>query len=151
MLRPSGGTSIAVTLEDGLRLEAIVGDRNAKQKPRQARAKVILATADGCGPNEIMRRSELSKPVVWRWQERFIGEGRRSPWRATSKTRKPGKKPLPAARVDAAFDLALGPPPGKSTHWTGQMLGEEAAGGGACAPCSASSMPTNSRRTVSAR
>jgi hypothetical protein len=59
-----GGTySITVTPEDRLRLEAIVGDRNAKQK-HVKRAKVILATADGCGTNEIMRRSELSKPVV---------------------------------------------------------------------------------------
>ena len=33
------------------------------------RAKVIMAT-DGCGTSEIMRQSELSKPVVWRWQER---------------------------------------------------------------------------------
>jgi transposase len=68
------GINITVTPEDRLRLEAIVGDRNAKQK-HVKRAKVILATADGCGTNEIMRRSELSKPVVWRWQERFMREG----------------------------------------------------------------------------
>ena len=59
------GIRITVTSGDRLRLEAIVGDRNAKQK-HVKRAKVILATAEGCGTNEIMRRSELSKPVVWR-------------------------------------------------------------------------------------
>ena len=68
------GISITVTPDDRLRLMAIVGDRNAKQK-HVKRAKVIMATADGCGTNEIMRRSELSKPVVWRWQERFMHEG----------------------------------------------------------------------------
>src|SRR5436853_7333127 len=38
------GISITVTLEDRLRLEAVVGDRKAKQK-HVKRAKVILATA----------------------------------------------------------------------------------------------------------
>jgi hypothetical protein len=42
------GISFAVTTGDRLRLEAIVGDCNAKQK-HVKRAKVILATADGCG------------------------------------------------------------------------------------------------------
>ena len=39
------------------------------------RAQIILATADGCGTAEIMRRSGKSKPVVWRWQARFMAEG----------------------------------------------------------------------------
>lgn len=34
-----------------------------------------MATADGCGTNEIMRRSETSKPTVWRWQELYLDEG----------------------------------------------------------------------------
>jgi len=38
------------------------------------------------------------------------------------KTRKPGKPPLPAAIVQRVVDLALGPPPGEVTHWTGRML-----------------------------
>jgi transposase len=113
------GISITVTPEDRLRLEVIVRDRNAKQK-HVKRAKVILATADGCGTNEIMRRSGLSKPVVWRWQERFMREGVDGLTR--DKTRKPGKKPLPAASVQRVVDLALGPAPGESTHWTGRML-----------------------------
>jgi transposase len=98
---------MTVTPEDRRRLEAIVGDRNTKQKHAK-RAKVILATADGWGTNEIMRRSELSKPVVWRWQERFMREGVDGLLR--DKTRKPGKKPLPAAIVQRVVDLALGPP-----------------------------------------
>jgi transposase len=39
------------------------------------RANIILATAEGCGTAEIMRRSGKSKPVVWRWQARFMAEG----------------------------------------------------------------------------
>jgi hypothetical protein len=59
------GIEITVRPEDRARLEAIVRDRNATQK-HVARARVILATADGCGTMEIMRRSGLSKPGVWR-------------------------------------------------------------------------------------
>ena len=44
-----------VTPDDRRRLEAIVSDRNAPQK-HVWRAKIILATADGCGTSEIMRR-----------------------------------------------------------------------------------------------
>ena len=65
-----------VTRADRLRLEAIVLDRSAPQK-HVWRANVILATADGCGTAEIMRRSGKSKPVVWRWQARIHGRGRR--------------------------------------------------------------------------
>ena len=68
------GIVVKVTPEDRRRLEAIVGDRNAPQK-HVWRAKIILATADGCGTVEIMRRSGKAKPVVWRWQERFMAEG----------------------------------------------------------------------------
>jgi transposase len=75
------------------------------------RAKVILATVDGCGTNEIMRRSELCKPVVWRWQERFMHEGVDGLLR--DKTSKPSKKPLPKKTVQRVIDLALGPHRGK--------------------------------------
>src|SRR5580704_7859916 len=59
------GIVVNVTRADRLRLEAIVADRSAPQK-HVWRAKVILATADGCGTAEIMRRSGKSKPVVKR-------------------------------------------------------------------------------------
>ena len=62
-----------VTRADRHQLEAIVSDRSAAQK-HVWRANIILATADGCGTAEIMRRSGKSKPVVWRWQARFMAE-----------------------------------------------------------------------------
>lgn len=108
-----------VTRSDRRRLEAIISDRSAPQK-HVWRAKIILATADGCGTTEIMRRSGKAKPVVWRWQARFMEEGVAGLMR--DKTRKPGKKPLPASIVQRVIDLALGPPPGETTHWTGRML-----------------------------
>ena len=68
------GIVVNVTPEDRRRLEAIVADRSSPQK-HVWRAKIILATADGCGTFEVMRRSGKAKPVVWRWQERFMQEG----------------------------------------------------------------------------
>src|SRR3984893_2404479 len=117
------GISITVTPDDRRRLEAIVGDRNAKQK-HVKRAKVILATGEGCGTNEIMRRSELSKPVVWRWQERFMREGVAGLLR--DKTRPPGKAALAADLVKRIVDLTLAEPPGETTHWTGRAMAQAA-------------------------
>ena len=112
-----------VTRADRHRLEAIVSDRISPQK-HVWRAKIILATAEGCGTVEIMRRSGKSKPVVWRWQARFMAEGVDGLLR--DKTRKPGKAPLPTGTVQSVVDLALGPPPGETTRWTGRMLAKAA-------------------------
>lgn len=115
------GIVIDVTPEDRCRLEAIIGDRNSAQK-HVARARVILATADGCGTMEIMRRSGLSKPIVWRWQERFMHEGVDGLTR--DKTRPPGKPALPDATVARVLELSFDEPPGEVTHWSGRMMAE---------------------------
>jgi Homeodomain-like domain len=71
-----------------------------------------------------MRRCGKSKPVVWTWQARFMAEGVEGLLR--DKTRKPGKPPLPPNTVQRVVDLALGPPPGERTHWTGRELAKAA-------------------------
>jgi len=96
-----------------------VSDRSAPQK-HVWRAQIILATADGCGTTEVMRRSGKAKPVVWRWQARFMAEGVDGLLR--DKTRRPGKPPLSAATVEKVIDLVTKPPPGETTQWTGRML-----------------------------
>src|SRR5262249_12447370 len=113
------GIEITVTPGDRRRLEAIAADGNTSQK-HAARARVVLATAEGCGTMEVMRRSGLSKPVVWRWQERFMREGVDGLLR--DKTRPSGKKPLPAETVAYVDQLTLGDPPGEATHWSGRMM-----------------------------
>ena len=55
-------------------LQALLTDRNTPRKVAW-RTEIVLATADGCGTNEIMRRADTSKPTVWRWQERYLDEG----------------------------------------------------------------------------
>src|SRR4030081_3626121 len=104
------GIVVNVTRADRHRLEGILSDRSAPQK-HVWRAPIILATAEGCGTAEIMRRSGKSKPVVWRWQARFMAEGVAGPPR--DRTPKPGKQPLPATVVQRVVDLRLGPPPGR--------------------------------------
>lgn len=47
-------------------MQALVGDRNTPHKVVW-RAEIVLATADGHGTFEIMRRASTSKPTVWRW------------------------------------------------------------------------------------
>ena len=113
------GISIEMSAADRGRLERIAADRNSPQK-HVWRARIILATGQGCGTAEIMRRAEVSKPCVWRWQERFMGEGVAGLWR--DKTRKPGLPPLPAAVVDRVVALTLGEPPGATTHWIARPM-----------------------------
>src|SRR3954465_14650099 len=64
------GISVEMSAADRARLEAVVADRNSPQK-HVWRARIVLATADGLGTGEIVRRTGKSKPCVWRWQERF--------------------------------------------------------------------------------
>ena len=68
------GISFEVSAVDRERLVAVVAGRNSSQK-HVWRARIILATAEGCGTAEIKRRAGISAPCVWRWQERFLREG----------------------------------------------------------------------------
>ena len=113
------GISIEVSAADCERLAAVVADRNSPQK-HVWRARIVLATAEGCGTAEIMRRAGVSKPCVWRWQERFMREGVAGLLR--EKTRKPGLPPLAPALVEQVVALTLNEPPGETTHWTGRAM-----------------------------
>ena len=113
------GISIEIGGADRERLAAVVADRNSPQK-HVWRAHIILAPAEGCGTAEIMRRAGVSKPCVWRWQERFMCDGVAGLRR--DKTRKPGLPPLSPALVDRVVELTLAEPPGEATHWTGRAM-----------------------------
>ena len=69
-----GNLGLFVSAADRERLAAIVADRNRRQK-HVWRARVVLLTAERVGTAEIMRRTGLSKPSVWRWQERYVAAG----------------------------------------------------------------------------
>jgi transposase len=104
---------------DRERLEALLADRNSAQK-HVWRARIILATAEGCGTMEIMRRAGVSKPCVWRWQRRFMKAGVDGLLR--DKTRKPGRAPVPGPVAARLIERTLGEPPGETTHWTSRGM-----------------------------
>ena len=95
---------------DRLRLEAVVADRNSRQK-HIWRAKVVLAAAEGHGTAARAPRRPLQalRPALARAvrQEGVAGLLR-------DKTRKPGTPPLPPAFVDRVVELTLQEPPGRS-------------------------------------
>lgn len=105
-----------VNSADRERLAAIIADRNSSQK-HVWRAQVVLLTGDRIGTNEIMRRTGLGKPSVWRWQERYIEAGVDGLLR--DKTRPSRIPALAADKVAEVIRLTLEEaPPADCTHWT---------------------------------
>jgi len=113
------GISVEVSAADRARLEAVVADRNSPQK-HVWRARIILATADGCGTAEIMRRAGKSKPCVWRWQERFMREGVAGLLR--DRTRPSRIPPLAQETIDRVVELTASEPAHEATHWTASAM-----------------------------
>jgi transposase len=72
----------------------------------------------------VARRSGVSRPAVWRWQQRYGEEGADGLLR--DKTRKPGKAPLPPRTVAKVLSLPCSEPPGNATHWTGRAVAKVA-------------------------
>jgi transposase len=113
------GISVEVSAADRVRLEAVMADRNSPQK-HVWRAGIILATADGLGTGEIVRRTGKSKPCVWRWQERFMREGVAGLLR--DKTRPSRIPPLPQATIDRVVALTPTEPPHEAAHWSASAM-----------------------------
>jgi transposase len=111
--------SIIVRSEDLARLAAVVADRNRPQK-HVLRARIILLSADRLPVADVARQAKVSRPAVWRWQQRFAEEGVDGLLR--DKTRKPGKTPLSLETIAKVLALPCTEPPGEGTHWTGRMV-----------------------------
>ena len=82
---------VLVSTLDRQRLEAITLDRN-RQRKHVERARIILASVGGGPVQQIATQVGISRPMVWRWQQRFAEEGVDGLLR--DKTRKPGKPPI---------------------------------------------------------
>ena len=111
--------SVIVSAEDRARLAAIIGDRSRPLKHVQ-RARIILYSADRLPVLEVVRRAEVSRPAVWRWQRHYAEGGVERLLREGS--RKPGKAPVPPPVVAKVVALTCGEPPGEVTHWTGRAM-----------------------------
>ena len=108
-----------VSAVDRQRLAAILADRNWPQK-HAARARIVLASVERLDVAEVARRAGLSRPAVWRWQQRFAEAGVEG--LLHDKTRKPGKPPTPEAVAQRVVALTCAEPPGETTRWTGRMM-----------------------------
>ncbi len=80
------------------------------------RAQVVLAAAERLPVLEIAKRVGVSRPMVWRWQQRYAEEGLDGVLR--DKTR----PPVPQAKVHAVVERTLRAPPRAITHWTGRAM-----------------------------
>jgi len=106
---------------DREQLQVMLTDRNTPRKVVW-RAEIVLATADGCGTNEIMRRAHTSKPTVWRWQSRYLDDGVDGLRR--DKTRPSRVPPLPRETRLKVISKTVQETPPNATHWSRAMMAE---------------------------
>src|SRR5215472_717758 len=66
------------------------------------------------------KRIGISRPTVWRWQQRFAESGIDGLLR--DRTRKPGKAPIAAETATRVVAMACTEPPHEATHWTGRGM-----------------------------
>jgi hypothetical protein len=111
--------SILLSVDDRARLVAIVGDRNRPHK-HVLRARIILLSADRLPVLSVAERAGVSRPAVWRWQQRFAEEEPAGLLR--DKTRPPGTPATPAETVARVVTLTCSEPPYEATHWTGRAM-----------------------------
>jgi transposase len=100
-------------------LAAIVADRNRPRKHVE-RARIVLASADRGSAQRVAQNIGVSRPTVWRWQQRFAEAGIDGLLR--DKTRKPGKAPIAAETTARVVSLTCAQPPHEATHWTGRAM-----------------------------
>src|ERR1700752_4462905 len=100
-------------------VEAIAADRN-RQRKHVERAQIVLASADRHPAQQVAQRIGVSRPTVWRWQQRFAESGIDGLLR--DKTRKPGKGPIAAENAPRVVATACTELPNEATHWTGRAM-----------------------------
>ena len=110
---------VVVSSSDRQALEAIVADRNRPRKHAE-RARVVLAAAEHGPVQAVAIRLGVSRPMVWRWQQRFAEDGVDGLLR--DKTRKPGKPPISAETVARVVAMTCAAPQHQATHWTGRAM-----------------------------
>jgi hypothetical protein len=95
----------------------LVADRNRARR-LVGRAQLVLATAEGGGTAEIVRRAGVSGPSVWRWQERLMARGRGGA--LARHDAEPGIAPLPVAIIERMG----AEPSGQAMHRVGRAATE---------------------------
>ena len=110
---------VVLSVAEREQLAAISADRNRPRKHIE-RAQIVLASADRHPAQWVAQSIGVSRPTVWRWQQRFAESGIDGLLR--DKTRKPGKAPIAAEIKTQMVALTCTEPPHEATHWTGRAM-----------------------------
>ena len=99
---------VVLSAADHEQLTTIAADRN---RPREhiERARIVLASADRQSAQRVAQSIGVSRPTVWRWQQRFAESGVDGLLR--DKTRKPGKPPIAVETTARVVALTCTEPP----------------------------------------
>ena len=113
--------TVCVLLDDATmsQLAGIAGDRSRPLK-HILRARIVLLSGKRLTVQEVARQAGVSRPAIWRWQQRFAEEGVEGLLR--DKTRPPGTPPHSTRTVAEVLALTCSEPPDEVTHWTGRAL-----------------------------
>jgi hypothetical protein len=104
---------VIVSAADQERLQAIIVDRNQPRKHIE-RARIVLASAAREPAQRVSAGFGVSRPTVWRWQQRYAEVGVEGLLR--DKTRKPGKTAIAAQTTARVVALTCTTPPHQATH-----------------------------------
>jgi transposase len=110
---------VVVNAADRERLAVIVADGNRSRK-RVEQARIVLALADRGPAQTVARAVGVSRPTVWRWQQRFAEAGVED--LLHDRTRKPGRAPITGETVARLMALTCTEPPHQVSHWTGRTM-----------------------------
>ena len=100
--------TVCVILDDGerARLAAIADDRLRPLKHLQ-RARIVLLSAERLSVQAVARQAGVSRPAVWRWQQRYGEAG--VDGLLHDKTRPPGTPPHPTGHLEEPRDCGVWP------------------------------------------
>src|SRR5262249_8971092 len=105
---------VIVSAADRERLQAIIGDRNQPRKHIE-RARIVVASAAREPAQRVAAGVGVSRPTVWRWQQRYSEVGGEGLLR--DKTRKPGKTPVAPQTTARGAALPHAAAPGDPLDW----------------------------------
>lgn len=96
--------SLVLSAQTRQALQTIVDDRRQAVK-HVLRARIVLLSDERLPVLEVARQAGVSRPMVWRWQQRFAEDGLDSLLR--DKTRPPGMPATPQEDVQAVLERTL--------------------------------------------
>lgn len=113
--------TVCVFLDDATQ-SAIAAIAGVQSRPLEhiLRARIVPLSAERLPVVEVALQAGISRPAVWRWEQRFAEEGVEG--LLSDKTRPPGTPPHSMWTVAKVLALTCSEPPDEVTHWTGRAI-----------------------------